>query len=120
MNNYSSRFAGFQILPTTACNARCWYCYEEGFAKQSMTDECIEAIPGFIGSYMEMVDDVHVTWFGGEPLLGFDAMCKLSDALVASCEAAGVGYTSDRVPKVGVTAVCRFSSSFGGDLFLRF
>lgn len=95
MNNYSSRFAGFQILPTTACNARCWYCYEEGFAKQSMTDECIEAIPGFIGSYMEMVDDVHVTWFGGEPLLGFDAMCKLSDALVASCEAAGVGYTSD-------------------------
>lgn len=95
MNNYSSRFAGFQILPTTACNARCWYCYEEGFTKQSMTDECIEAIPGFIGSYIDMVDDIHVTWFGGEPLLEFDAMCSLSNALVESCEAAGVGYSSD-------------------------
>lgn len=95
MNNYSTRFAGFQILPTTACNARCWYCYEEDFVKETITDECVEAIPDFIESYMDMVDDIHITWFGGEPLLGFDRMLAISNILTQGCDARNIGYSSD-------------------------
>lgn len=36
MNNFSTRFAGFQILPTTACNARCFYCYEHSYKPEHM------------------------------------------------------------------------------------
>ncbi|WP_304425550.1 radical SAM/SPASM domain-containing protein [uncultured Adlercreutzia sp.] len=97
MNNYSTRFAGFQILPTTACNARCWYCYEENFEKCSMSYEVARAIPRHLESYMDMVDDVHVTWFGGEPMLEFGLITELSRWIVASCEERGVGYTADMI-----------------------
>lgn len=95
MNNYSTRFAGFQILPTTDCNARCWYCYERSFEKKTMPKNVLDSIPSFIEPYMDMVDDIHVTWFGGEPLLGFDSMCGLSDELIGISASHGVGYTSD-------------------------
>jgi|GEM_PF-331682 len=95
MNNYSSRFAGFQILPTTACNASCRYCYEKGLEKETMSSEVIEAIPGYLESYMDMIDDLHVTWFGGEPMLGLQAMRELSEAIKGKCGLHGIGYTSD-------------------------
>lgn len=97
MNNYSTRFAGFQILPTTSCNARCFYCYEQGYQRISMSDEVERAIPSFIASFMDMVDDVHVTWFGGEPLLGWDSIQRLSAELIGQAKRRGVGYTSDIV-----------------------
>lgn len=43
MNNYSTRFAGFQILPTTACNARCFYCYEQSYKPVCMKSGVAEA-----------------------------------------------------------------------------
>jgi len=95
MNNFSTRFAGFQLLPTTACNARCWYCYEEGFIKETMSDDVVTAIPDFLESYMGMVDDFHITWFGGEPLMGLDIMRRLSREVIDRCDKHDIGYTSD-------------------------
>mgnify|MGYP003240265525 FL=1 len=97
MNNYSTRFAGFQILPTTACNARCFYCYEQSYKPVCMKSGVAEAVPAFIESYMDMVDDVHVTWFGGEPMLELDRILDLSKKLMDSAERHGVGYTSDMI-----------------------
>ena len=95
MNNYSSRFAGFQILPTTNCNANCWYCYEHDFLKKRMTADIADRIPEFISSYFSMVDDIHITWFGGEPLLELETMASISSKLVELCEKEKIGYSSD-------------------------
>ena len=35
-------YTGYTILPTTACNARCIYCYQEGIEYESMDDEVLE------------------------------------------------------------------------------
>ena len=42
-----------------------------------------------------MVDDIHITWFGGEPLLGFDRMLAISSILTQRCDARNIGYSSD-------------------------
>ena len=97
MNNYSTRFAGFQILPTTACNARCFYCYEQSYKPVCMKNGVAEAIPSFIESYMDVVDDVHVTWFGGEPMLELDRIRELSGQIMSLAEKHGIGYTSDMI-----------------------
>lgn len=97
MNNYSTRFAGFQILPTTACNARCFYCYEHSYKTEHMPQGVADAIPSFIEGYMDMVDDIHITWFGGEPLLELGRIYGLSRELIGLSERHGVGYTSDMI-----------------------
>ncbi|MBR6336849.1 MAG: radical SAM protein, partial [Ruminococcus sp.] len=59
----------YTILPTTACNARCTYCYEEGFKVSSMTQETAEALVSYIEKTRHD-DKVTLAWFGGEPLVG--------------------------------------------------
>ena len=57
----------FWILTTTDCNARCYYCYEKGIERFSMTEQTAsdtaEDISKVCGG-----DPVGLTWFGGEPL----------------------------------------------------
>ena len=38
----------YVILPTTACNARCFYCFEQGMKYQAMSDETVEDTLRFI------------------------------------------------------------------------
>ena len=97
MNNFSTRFAGFQILPTTACNARCFYCYEHSYKPEHMNQVTADSVPAFIEGYMDMVDDIHITWFGGEPLLELDRIASLSGELMRLAEKHGIGYTSDMI-----------------------
>lgn len=59
----------YTILPTTACNARCIYCYEEGYAVSAMTRETAERLVDFICE-TRRDDTVTLAWFGGEPLAG--------------------------------------------------
>ncbi|MBQ6674565.1 MAG: radical SAM protein [Ruminococcus sp.] len=57
----------YTILPTTACNARCTYCYEEGYAVKTMTPEIVEHLIDFICKTRQE-DKITLSWFGGEPL----------------------------------------------------
>ena len=71
-------FTSYTIMPTTACNARCFYCYEEGFIPSDMNQETLEQLITFI---LKTKDDgpIVFNWFGGEPLLGIktiDALCN--------------------------------------------
>lgn len=68
----SSRFKEFNIssyiiLPTSECNARCFYCYENGKRQISMTEKTAEDIADFI---MRKTPEgpILLSWFGGEPL----------------------------------------------------
>lgn len=55
------------ILTTTDCNARCFYCYENGIRKKHMTLETAKDICKYIQENRKNLP-VHVKWFGGEPL----------------------------------------------------
>lgn len=56
----------YTILPTTGCNARCVYCYEEGYAVRTMTIETADRLIDFICE-TKHDDAVKLRWFGGEP-----------------------------------------------------
>lgn len=61
------------INPTLECNFHCWYCYEE-HPKGHMNQDVICKIEKYIKHKIvsDRVSSVHISWFGGEPLLYFD------------------------------------------------
>ncbi len=77
-------YRNYTILPTTACNARCVYCFEEGMKQVTMTAAEEEALIAFIRAEHVPGDRVQLSWFGGEPLLcagTIDRVCQaLADA----------------------------------------
>lgn len=82
----------FTILPTLACNARCFYCYEEGMPQPTMSPETVEqTIHYLIRNQPE--GKMHLSWFGGEPLLRPDIIDRISNGLKTS----GVEFTSSMV-----------------------
>ena len=69
----------YTVLPTTACNARCFYCYEEGMRFRSMTEKTAEAVADFI-CRTKAEGSARIHWFGGEPLMGattISRICKI-------------------------------------------
>ncbi len=85
-----SDYDSYTILPTTACNARCVYCYEEGMKQVSMTDETLAKTIEFILSTHRKDADIRLAWFGGEPLLGTRAI----DAICSALSERGVKFRS--------------------------
>lgn len=86
-----SRFKAFNyynrkiiILPTTACNFACSYCYEEDRPEVFMNDEVVDAI--FQKVLKETNPEIHynITWYGGEPLLGFSRIESITQRLIDS------------------------------------
>lgn len=61
---------GITILPTTDCNARCFYCFEEGIDRYSMSKETAQHTVDFIQDFYDD-KELAIAWFGGEPLLNF-------------------------------------------------
>ncbi len=57
----------YTILPTTGCNARCVYCFEEGIAVKTMTAATADRTADYIAK-TRWEDTVFFQWFGGEPL----------------------------------------------------
>lgn len=57
------------ILPTTACNANCFYCFEKNISKTTMTSETALQVCRFIERSILPSHKISLHWFGGEPLL---------------------------------------------------
>ena len=70
-NEVNSRMPVIKIFSTNKCNARCYYCFEEGIKQIDMTSEVANQTAQFIiDNYPEKC--IQINWFGGEPLLNFD------------------------------------------------
>ena len=82
----------FVILPTTFCNARCFYCYESDYPRVHMTEETAEKIVEYIDEHREG-KDITIQWFGGEPLVGIDRIDQISRGL----RARGVNFVSSMI-----------------------
>lgn len=71
------------IFSTNDCNARCYYCFEEGIERNKMSPDTAEQIIRFIINNFHD-NKLHIQWFGGEPLMAMDIIeyitLKLKDA----------------------------------------
>ena len=79
----------YTILPTTACNARCVYCYEEGYPVITMNEETAARLVDFICE-TKREGKVTLSWFGGEPLVG----AKIISYVCRTLAERGVPYKS--------------------------
>ena len=73
-------YTSYTILPTTACNARCVYCFEESMIPESMSVEVIEQTFKYIKLTRRKGSPVRLHWFGGEPMVGeatIDCICSM-------------------------------------------
>lgn len=66
----SSDAINITIYPTQECNARCFYCFENGEKRTPMTLETAKKVVEYITKNVTVSDEVVFRWFGGEPLVG--------------------------------------------------
>ena len=68
---------GLTIMPTEGCNFRCPYCYEDHENAQ-ITPEMVSAIKNFLKDQIPTVQEVNLSWFGGEPTLCPEVVLEIS------------------------------------------
>lgn len=63
------------VNPTLDCNFHCWYCYESHVKDSCMSEDTVAAVQELLNDRVMNNDSlavVHLSFFGGEPLLHFD------------------------------------------------
>jgi uncharacterized protein len=96
----NSDLSTFVIAPTMACNLRCVYCFECGkYSKEIMSEETQDHIFNFITKTLieRNKKRIKLTWFGGEPMLAYPVIEKLSIRFIDFCEKHNIQYTSSMV-----------------------
>ena len=72
------------IYPTQDCNARCFYCFEGGEERITMSIDTADKIVEYLANAITENDEVIFRWFGGEPLMAADIidhiLCGIDDA----------------------------------------
>ena len=71
----------YRVLVTTACNARCSYCFEKGIEFVSMDKRVADAVIEFILKESQGCPKIKVQWFGGEPMLNLDIIGYITEGL---------------------------------------
>lgn len=74
-----------RVWTTSACNARCYYCFEKGIATTKMTKETADQLVVFIDNMLNDGDKLTFEWFGGEPLLNVEIIDYIIDKLEPIC-----------------------------------
>ena len=82
------------ILTTYVCNFSCWYCVQR-HKKEYLNTETIEKIKKHISKYLidNNLKAFHISWFGGEPLLNFEAISDICIFAQDFCSKHGISFT---------------------------
>lgn len=94
-DKFNTRSLAFTIAPTSDCNFRCVYCYEKDAIKPTyMLKEEQDRIINLVKDNVKYIHSLNITWYGGEPLLAFDAIEYLSEEFIKLCEEFNVNYSA--------------------------
>lgn len=85
----SLKITSYVIFTTTDCNARCFYCFEKGRSRISMSEETAGKVVRYIKKHCGN-EKVLISWYGGEPLYNMPAMDTISEGLRQE----GISYAS--------------------------
>lgn len=89
LNTRKNGISNYTIFTTTACNARCYYCFERNHTTRNMSSQTCDQIVEFINRNCS--DQlVSIRWFGGEPLMNHRAIDAICDGLHSK----GISYRS--------------------------
>ncbi len=92
-NLYASESLSLIVLPTLWCNLACPYCFE--FKKPiSMKAEVENALMDWLKSNFKGKRDIHIAWFGGEPLLAKRVIFSLTKQLQEFCNSIDARYAA--------------------------
>ena len=82
----------YEIFTTTACNARCFYCFQNVLSKVSLSASTASRIVEYM---IEHKDEgpLRLLWFGGEPLVGIARIDQICTELTER----GVEYASSMI-----------------------
>jgi len=86
LDSYASSHLSLSIAPTSGCNFKCPYCYEENKPHITMSDETIKNVINFINEH-QSIKTMGITWYGGEPLTAFGTIKKILNEIVSNCHA---------------------------------
>ena len=81
------------LLSSEDCNFRCTYCYED-FKRGTMRPEVRDGVRKLVESRMKVLRELSVSWFGGEPLYGLEAIEDLAPFFAEVAEREGIEYFS--------------------------
>ncbi len=73
---YDKESLGLVLVPSTACNFACPYCFEEKKNPKIISEEVESEIIKFIKEH-KAAKTISLTWYGGEPLLAFEQIKRL-------------------------------------------
>jgi uncharacterized protein len=82
------------LLPTEQCNFRCTYCYED-FSIGRMGRAVRSGIKAMIDRRARTLDNLSISWFGGEPLAAFDIVEELGRHARDTAAAHGIAYSAN-------------------------
>ena len=94
IGRFANRELGLTIAPTLDCNFRCSYCFE-GHDRSTMSAETVDAVYDYVLGALQGMQGLGVCWYGGEPLLAFDTMEKLSSRFIRLCRTLETPYEAD-------------------------
>lgn len=81
------------LLSSEECNFRCVYCYET-FPRGTMEPWVREAIIKLTENRIRSLNAMTVSYFGGEPLLGLEAIDELAPSIKGLCDEHNVPFGS--------------------------
>jgi len=70
---YRSDLMELILLASEECNFRCVYCYET-FPRGTMEEWVRSAVVRWVEAKVRTLSQIKLEWFGGEPLLGYEAI----------------------------------------------
>ena len=95
MSKYMNHKLILTIAPTLDCNMACPYCFENK-QKIRMEEDVQENLYNFVVKSIDtrVCDHLHVTWYGGEPLLEVQIIYDLSKKFIDLCQEKKIVYTA--------------------------
>ena len=81
IERFSESTLTLTIAPTLACNFCCPYCYEHGREYISMTEKVQNQLVEQIRQKYQHIQELTVSWYGGEPLLALKTIKELTKKL---------------------------------------
>jgi uncharacterized protein len=97
-HRFNYKQAILTIAPTMACNFKCDYCFQgQDKPHQTMGEDVQDAIVAMVDRAAPKINQLGVTWYGGEPLLRVKVIESLSDRMIERCDAHGVSYSGSVV-----------------------
>lgn len=112
------------IAPTLDCNFHCVYCFENGLRDKYVMDKAtIERILSFVQNQFNInstIKKLHVSWFGGEPLLAYEeVILPLSNKLISACDSKNIFYEASLttnglylVPEILSVLICELRINY--------